>query len=300
MPRAQAGPQPQRLLITLLGGYWFGRAEHLPSRALVSVMEYFGITGPSTRAALSRLKRRGLLISSNKGRNTYYGLSERASSILAEGVPRILQFGATEVRWDGRWTLFAFSVPEKRRHIRPALRSSLRWAGFAPLYDGLWVSPRGRIDDLRIMVEELSVDAFTVVTGSEPEFELSGWPLIRAFDLEGLRVQYEAFIAEFGPLRDRAHRGGVPLTEALTERTRLIEQWTRLASLDPDLPNSVLPADWPRVEGRRVFTDAFDTLGPIAELRFRQILAEFSTELAELVTHHTSAFSPLSLSGSAE
>ena len=37
--------------------------------------------------------------------------------------------------------LVAFSIPEQNRAARDSLRKQLRWLGFAPLYDGLWVSP---------------------------------------------------------------------------------------------------------------------------------------------------------------
>ncbi|HEY3240474.1 MAG TPA: hypothetical protein VGL92_12965, partial [Acidimicrobiia bacterium] len=52
---------PRHLLLTLLGDYWFGRTEHLPSAALVRLLEEFGVSATAARTALSRLARRGLL-----------------------------------------------------------------------------------------------------------------------------------------------------------------------------------------------------------------------------------------------
>ena len=37
------------------------------------------------------------------------------------------------------WTLVTFSIPEEQRTLRHHLRSTLTWAGFAPLRDGLWL-----------------------------------------------------------------------------------------------------------------------------------------------------------------
>ena len=59
LPRSQVGSQPQHLLITLLGDYWFLRSEHIPSAALVELLGEFGISAVGSRAALSRLARRG-------------------------------------------------------------------------------------------------------------------------------------------------------------------------------------------------------------------------------------------------
>ena len=59
LPRTQVGTTPQHLLMTLLGHYWFGRSELLPSAALVELLAEFDISTPSARAALNRLTKRG-------------------------------------------------------------------------------------------------------------------------------------------------------------------------------------------------------------------------------------------------
>ena len=118
LPRTQAGSQPQHLLLTLLGDYFLDSSEYIPSASLVSLLEEFGITSAGSRAALSRLSRRGLLASSKTGRNTYYRLTPRAAEFLQEGAQHILSFGAAERPWSGSWTIVAFSVPEEQRQPR--------------------------------------------------------------------------------------------------------------------------------------------------------------------------------------
>jgi phenylacetic acid degradation operon negative regulatory protein len=53
----QSGPEPQRLLTTLLGDYWYWRDEHIPSSTLVSLLGEFGISpvGAFGDEALGRL-----------------------------------------------------------------------------------------------------------------------------------------------------------------------------------------------------------------------------------------------------
>ena len=60
--------RPPRLLLTLLGDYWWRRTEPLPSAALVALLAEFGVSDSAARAALSRLTRNGLLITSKSGR----------------------------------------------------------------------------------------------------------------------------------------------------------------------------------------------------------------------------------------
>src|SRR5215472_7508770 len=45
--------RPPRLLLTLLGDYWWRRTEPLPSAALVALLAEFGVSDSAARAALS-------------------------------------------------------------------------------------------------------------------------------------------------------------------------------------------------------------------------------------------------------
>src|SRR5258708_35877375 len=71
--------RPPRLLLTLLGDYWWQRTEPLPSAAIVALLAEFGVSDSAARAALSRLTRHGLLVTSRNGRRTDVQPSERAS-----------------------------------------------------------------------------------------------------------------------------------------------------------------------------------------------------------------------------
>ncbi|MGH7803066.1 MAG: PaaX family transcriptional regulator C-terminal domain-containing protein, partial [Candidatus Binatia bacterium] len=102
--------RPQHLLVTLLGDYWKGRREPISSAALVRMLGDFGISALATRSALSRLTARGLLARSQRGRRTFYELTDRAQRTLDDGGRRIFAFGATDTHWDGRWSIVAFSV----------------------------------------------------------------------------------------------------------------------------------------------------------------------------------------------
>jgi phenylacetic acid degradation operon negative regulatory protein len=278
LPRTQTGPNPQHLIITLLGDYWFGRKEHLPSAGLVALANEFAITSTSARAALSRLARRGLLEPSKRGRRTFYGLTPTAEQILDDGLHRIMSFGLGNRQWDGSWVVVAFSVPEDQRDVRHILRARLRWLGFAPLYDGVWVSPRSSHDAAAALLDDLGIASGTVFVSRLAHAIREGDPL-DAWDHDALRDSYDRFIADFGPLLDRVHTGSIDGAEALVARTRVMDDWRRFPNLDPELPDEALPVGWPRSGARAIFAEVYDALGPIAEKRFREILAVHAPDL---------------------
>jgi phenylacetic acid degradation operon negative regulatory protein len=288
--RASGDTQPRHLLVTLLGDYWLGRAEYLPSAALVALASEFGVTPAAARAALSRLRRRDLLASSKTGRRTYYGLTQRARLVLAEGRDRIMAFGTRSEPWDGRWTVAAFSVPEEQRALRHALRTHLRWLGFAPLYDGMWISPHDAVSQTLEALRDLKVERATVLLATVPAGNpLAGTPIV-AWDLEHIRKMYQRFVEEYEPLLERVREGGVSASEALITRTALMDTWRNFPNLDPELPDQLLPPGWPRRQAREIFAEVYNGLGPLAEVRVRQVVSRHAPGLTGFVHHFTTGW----------
>jgi phenylacetic acid degradation operon negative regulatory protein len=308
-PWTTPGPvaqRPPRLLLTLLGDYWWQRTESLPSAAIVGLLAEFGVSDSAARAALSRLTRNGLLVTSRSGRRTFVRLSRRAADVLDDGGRRIFSFGATPAPWDGMWSLVAFSIPEEHRSARDELRKELRWLGFAPLYDGLWVCPRDHAGGVMARLKDLGISTATAfratalpaATGAgavgAAAADGAGGALVtadipaRAWDLSGLRDRYQEFTEFAGLLRDQTVAGEITIADALVARTRVMNEWRAFPAMDPDLPYELLPPAWPRAAARDLFITCYDLLGPLAARRVRQIIARYSPELAGRAAYHSS------------
>ena len=72
-------------------------------------------------------------------------------------------------------------------------------------------------------------------------------------------------------------------------RTRLLEEWLELSSRDPDLPASLLPADWPRARARDAFLAIHQDLGALATTHVRALVATVDVALAAQVEQRTTA-----------
>ena len=100
LPRKQVGPNPQHLLITLMGDFWHGRAVAVPSSALVDVLGEFDISPASARSALSRLARRGILAITDdpaRGNSKLIQYTDLGKDLNRSGA-RIIVFALTIVR----------------------------------------------------------------------------------------------------------------------------------------------------------------------------------------------------------
>jgi len=282
MPRFQVGFPPQHLLLTLLGDYWSKRCEPLPSAALVDLLAEFDVNPSGARAALSRLSIRGLLVGTKDGRNTFYRVADGFRHLLPYGPIHTRAFGKPRPDWDGMWTMVAFTVPEDQRRLRPMLRGRLQSLGFAPLYDGLWVSPHAPDEELDIALAIAPARSCTVIRATELD-DAQRLRVSSAWDLTELGDSYDEFIRTFRPMLRRLEHGQISPTEALVSRTRATYRWFVFAVTDPDLPQTLLPNRWPRAAAHDLFVALVDGLANLAVERVRDIVSKYDAELGNLV-----------------
>jgi phenylacetic acid degradation operon negative regulatory protein len=271
LPRSRPD-EPQHLLATLLGSYAIGR-EPVPAGVFPRLLAEFGISPASARNALSRVARRGLLEPDGGGRARAYRMTAAAREKQERRTRQFMAFGQPPPAWDGRWTMVLFSLPEHDRTARQALRTRLTRAGFRSLRDGVWATPCDRQAEAAALVGAVAPAPAAVLRAELVTVSASFLDLERMFGLASLRAAYESFIGRFAPLCARAGAVAVPAREALVIRTTLMDEWREFADTDPDLPDQLLPADWPRDRARAVFIELDAALAPLAAEYLNGLLA---------------------------
>jgi phenylacetic acid degradation operon negative regulatory protein len=287
LPRRQAGNSPQDLAVTLLADYSLRTRAWLPSAAIVALLAESGVTAGAARTAISRLARRDVLESSRRGRHTAYRLTGPAAAALASGGTQIAAFTADAESWDGHWTLIAFSVPQDGEARRRLLRGRLRWLGYAPLYDALWISPHKLTEREAGRLADLGAGVLTVFRART--LDLDGVPCrdpLDAWDMPAIGEHYQTFVDRWSPLLSRIHSGQIDGAEAVRARTEVMDSYRRFVVLDPRLPVRLMPANWPRERAREVFATVYDGLAAPALAHVRDVVTRFAPgEWPDIATH---------------
>jgi phenylacetic acid degradation operon negative regulatory protein len=279
---------PPSLLLVLFGDYWLESEGGLPSAALVALLADFGVNDAAARAALSRMVKRGLLVSTKSGRNTSYRASPRGQQVLRDASERIFEFGSAPQAWAGIWSIIAFDLPENARSLRSAVRNRLGWLGFAPLYEEVWISPHDRHESAVRELRTLGVEA----TAFQASFAESGIPTRmpqNAWNLDDLGSRYTRFVERAEQAVRSVASDALSPAAAVVERTGLVESWLELSSDDPELPASILPSDWPRERARELLLRAHTALEPLATSRVQSLVAEHDPDAAQKVEHRSVA-----------
>jgi phenylacetic acid degradation operon negative regulatory protein len=239
--------RPQSLMLTFLGLYLLGRDSAVYSGSVIDVFARVGVSEEAVRSTLTRMVGRGLLTRQRQGRRVYFGLTARASEVLADGGARIWDTGAVNRDWDGTWTLVGYSLPDSRRSDRHDLRSQLVWAGFGLLQNGLWIAPGTR--DVTAIAGPLGlIDHVTVFTAQEAKPTESADLVRKAFDIDVISARYHAFLDRWDTPKPLP---SVP--DDLARRLLLHNDWLLAIRQDPHLPAEHLPEDWPAIRAEEVF-----------------------------------------------
>jgi phenylacetic acid degradation operon negative regulatory protein len=247
--------RPQTLMLTLAGEYLLGRGVAVSAASVLEVLARTGVNEHAARSTLTRMVNRGLLLRQRHGRAMYSGLTERSERTLRDGEQRLWKTGAVNREWDGVWTLIGFSLPEAWQRQRHELRSQLTWAGFAPLFNGLWIAAgRPETDEI---VAGLGLDAHVKVFHASTVPGTDVDEMIRkTWDLDAIAGRHLAFLKRWRPAEAE------PAPDPLAVKLQLDSDWLQVIRADPRLPLAHLPADWPAPEAEGLFTRLGAQAGP--------------------------------------
>lgn len=268
--------RPQTLMLNLLGRYLLGRQVAVSAAGVIEVFARVGVSEHAARSTLARMVNRGMLTRQRHGRAMYFALTAQAERILQDGEDRIWRQGAVNRDWDGHWTLLGFSLPESWQRQRHELRSQLTWAGFGPLFSGLWIAP-GRLEVTDLVGSlglESHVKAFHAQT--VPGTEVARM-VQETWDLEAVAARYLRFLARWQS-PDAPTRPDDPLAVKLL----LGCDWLQVIRADPRLPSAHLPADWPAARAEALFVRLDKDMDEAAGEIVRQILDVRPVEQAQV------------------
>src|SRR3989338_6698599 len=124
--------------------------------------------------ARDRLLKRGFLARNREG---YLSLTARGETLF-----RRLELGNYKLkkprRWDGKWRILTFDIPEHRRSVRNRLRATLSALGFKRLQDSVWIYPYPCEDFLALLKADLKIGKDLLYIISE---EIEGARSLRAY-----------------------------------------------------------------------------------------------------------------------
>lgn len=215
----------------------------MTTRSIVNLLGMIRKSESAVRATLFRLQQKDIIKSRPRGRETLLCLSQAGNKRVA-GYMEMLS--RSEQKWNGKWLLFSFNIPDRKRALRNALREELLEMGFGRLHTNLWISPHNVQRECERLVTRLRVKEYTEMftanyIGANPrEFANRVWDLtglIKIWDrfMKQCRQEYD----EFRKIKfTNSYQEAV---EALTRLIALKSRMVDLAAQETHLPYDLFP-----------------------------------------------------------
>ncbi len=267
-------PRAKSLCVTLLGDAIGPHGGSIWLSDLIELVTPLGVNERLLRTSVFRLVAQGWLQSERHGRRSLYRLSEQGEELTRQASSRIYE--GSPAQWEGDWTLvilprFGNSSMSKRSEVR----RELIWAGFGAIAPGIFALPRNQAGVAQKVLGKLKLSDNALVLGAHEMNDSKGLVISslisQCWDLEGVARQYQEFSETFGPMLAAVGENIRP-SQAFAVRALTIHEWRRIVLHDPQLPNQMLPGNWPGHAARALCGQLYWSIFDMAEQHLDQLL----------------------------
>jgi phenylacetic acid degradation operon negative regulatory protein len=249
------------------GSVWLG--------SFIELVKPFGINERLVRTSVFRLSRDGWLASEHIGRRSYYGLTATGRRRFEHAHRRI--YSQPKTYWEGDWQIVLIGGRQLADAQRNAVRQELQWEGFGQIAPNVLAhpsaDPSGLLDILKsndaadrvVVFRAKSLDALA----SEPTKAL----VRECWNLDHIAQDYKRFLDRFRPVLKALQSAQRPDPEqCFVVRTLLMHEFRRTLLRDPQLPDRLLPDDWPGNAARQLCRDLYLATQKQAESHLMSVL----------------------------
>lgn len=234
---------------------------------LITIMALFNINERAVRTAVFRLQQENILSSVQRGRRSYYSLTDHGKHVFEDASGRI--YSSKQPDWTGEWTLL---FPEFERHdkdLRLAFTRELQWQGFGQINNSVFARPVMKDilqENKPVMLAKNSVLQMTAHRPAVSDIDTETQFLRRMWDLEEIQAGYQQFIDHFTPIRRMLRqKKAISDSNCLVVRSLLVHDFRRILLRAPVLPVELLPENWEGEIARVLFTDIYRDIWQAAE-----------------------------------
>ena len=265
--RTQSRVQAGSLIISVFSDAVFPRGGRIGLGSLIKLLAPLQLNERLIRTAVFRLVKDEWLCTEAHGRRSDYILTPSGQSRIEEASRHV--YAANAPQWDRRWRLILV-LRELEPKQRECLRRALFWQGFGALGLDTYVHPsadlalafdtltkEGHADLLKHLMPMLAADLNLGVSGSIVDMVQQAW------NQNQLSADYDRFVTTYQPTLDflrSTTAANMDDESAFLLRTLLIQDYRRLRLRDPELPDVLLPVDWPGQQARLLCKELYRRL----------------------------------------
>ena len=124
----------------------------------------------SFQTTLSRLQKQGL-IAKGKEKEKFFILTKEGEKQRNNALQYVAVEKGKNEKWDGKWRVLVFDIPEKEKSYREFLRAELIDYGFIQLQKSVWISPFRVSEELNTTIQDYGIDKWVKLMIADALFD---------------------------------------------------------------------------------------------------------------------------------
>ncbi len=289
-------PRANSLIITVYGDSIAPHGGSVWLGSFIKLVEPLGLNDRLVRTSVFRLAADQWLESVHIGRRSYYQLTATGRRRFEHAYRRI--YFQPKPHWEGDWQLVVTAGSVCTGAQREALRKELQWEGFGVVAPGVLAHPSANLESLTDILQGTGTQDQVVVLRAKSLGALTGRPLRRlvreCWSLGLIAHDYRLFLDRFRPiLRALKTASTLDPEQCFVVRTLLMHEFRRTLLRDPQLPEELLPENWPGETARQLCRELYALTHREAENHLMSVLETANGRLPEAAPYFYERFGGL-------
>ncbi|PIU03288.1 CRISPR-associated endonuclease Cas2 [Candidatus Shapirobacteria bacterium CG08_land_8_20_14_0_20_39_18] len=185
----------------------------------------YGVT--NFTSAVSKMLKTGQIEKIIKKGEPYLRLTNNGKKILIRDFPL---FKLRNQKWNGKWRLVFYDIPEKMRTKREYLQTKLKELGFGMIQESVYLSPFDLAEDLEEFIISQGLQDYVFIHVGKQIIAGEIKSLVeKLWKIESLDKRYEEILLKI---------------KSRKEQNEIFKEYEEILKDDPCLPLDLLPNNW--------------------------------------------------------
>ncbi|MFH0979758.1 MAG: PaaX family transcriptional regulator C-terminal domain-containing protein [Candidatus Roizmanbacteria bacterium] len=212
------------------------------------VQKVFDLTlNQKTRGTISGLIKEKVIekFSSSGVEGSKYKLTEKGFQSLSLEFPF---FRFLKDKWDGKWRVISYEIPEKKRKIRDRLRREMQGWGLGPWHRSFWLTPHPILATLKSLTSQKEEEKYIQAFESDHVFGDREILIEKVWAKTNLDKSYRELFKKW-------HNVLSSNEEKLDKFKKVVSFYIDILRQDPGLPKELIGESWIGFEGWNIFRE---------------------------------------------
>ena len=151
-------------------------------------------------------------------------------------------------KWDGKWRIISYEIPEKKREIRDRLRREMQGWGLGPWHRSFWLTPHPIIETLRQLVSQKEEEKYIQAFEADHGFGDREVLIEKVWQKSEIDKKYREMFKKWHDILSTD-------SDKTDKFRKVIAEYVSLLRLDPGLPVELVGEKWIGFEASNIFKE---------------------------------------------